>query len=93
MSLTYLLAGWAIAVNITGFAIMGMDKRRAVKQRWRIPEKTIWMLSLFGGAAGVGAGMRKFRHKTKHIAFQFGVPVLLFFNMAAYIWLFVLIVS
>ncbi len=91
MELTYLLAGWAILINLAGMAVMGMDKRRAVKQHWRIPEKTIWMISILGGSAGIWAGMSRFRHKTKHTVFRIGIPALLLFNMAAYIGLFVLI--
>jgi uncharacterized membrane protein YsdA (DUF1294 family) len=65
-----------IIVNVIGFLVMGLDKRRAVKQMWRIPEKTLWLIAFFMGAVGTTFGMYMFRHKTKHISFKFGLPLL-----------------
>ncbi|QVY60626.1 DUF1294 domain-containing protein [Cytobacillus gottheilii] len=65
-----------IAINIVGFLIMMIDKRKAVKQEYRISEKTLWTVAIFFGAAGMTVGMNMFRHKTKHTQFKIGLPLL-----------------
>ncbi|MFC0015677.1 MULTISPECIES: DUF1294 domain-containing protein [Allobacillus] len=72
----YILTSWLVITNIVGFAIMGWDKRKARRQQYRIPESRIWTIALAGGALGAWAGMNFFRHKTKHIQFAFGLPLL-----------------
>lgn len=69
------------------FAAMGIDKTLAKRGAWRIPEKTLFLLAVFGGALGGIIGMQLFRHKTKHISFKIGMPLLLILNIAAYIYL------
>lgn len=64
-------------VNLVTFAAFGIDKWKAVRHRWRIPEATLLGLSLIGGALGGLAGMRLFRHKTRKARFFVGVPVML----------------
>lgn len=66
-----------IFMNILGFLLMGIDKRRAVRHEWRIPEKTFFFVSLLAGSAGTLAGMYVFRHKTRHLSFVIGVPMIL----------------
>ena len=61
-----ILSYYLIAVNVLAFVLMGIDKRRAKKNAWRIPEKTLFLPAIFGGALGGVAGMRLFRHKTRH---------------------------
>lgn len=56
---------------------MGIDKRRAVKHAWRIPEKTLFLTAILGGSAGSIIGMQFFRHKTKHWYFRYGMPAIL----------------
>ncbi|MCR5009553.1 MAG: DUF1294 domain-containing protein [Clostridia bacterium] len=68
--------------NLIVFLIYGADKRRAVKDKWRIPEKTLMLLALFFGATGAFAGMSVFRHKTQHKKFSIGVPLLMLLNYA-----------
>ena len=65
------------AVNLVTFAAFGIDKWKAVRHRWRIPEATLLGLSLIGGALGGLAGMRLFHHKTRKARFFVGVPVML----------------
>ena len=72
-----LLAAYLLAVNLAGFALMGIDKRRARRGRWRISEKALFLPALLGGSVGAIAGMRVFHHKTKHWYFRFGLPALL----------------
>jgi uncharacterized membrane protein YsdA (DUF1294 family) len=68
---------YALAVNIVAFAAMGMDKGRAVRGAWRIPEKTLFFLAIIGGSVGAIFGMQVFRHKTRHPSFVIGMPTIL----------------
>lgn len=64
-------------INAAGFLLMLIDKRRAIKNRWRIPEKTLLLFALLGGGFGVLLGMKLARHKTKKPVFSIGVPIIL----------------
>lgn len=68
---------YLLLINIIGFLAMYLDKRRAVKGKWRIKEKTLIFIAIIGGSLGVYLGMRKFRHKTKHPLFKYGVPAII----------------
>lgn len=76
------LALWA-AVNLTAFALYGADKRKAKRGEWRIPERTLLAIALLMGGAGAFAGMRVFRHKTKHLSFRILVPLGAVISVAA----------
>lgn len=76
IAVTYL-----IFINIVGIALMGVDKRRAIKKAWRISEKTFFIVSLIGGSAGSWLGMYLFRHKTKHRYFVVGIPAIFFIQI------------
>ena len=65
------------AVNLAAFILMGLDKRRARKDRWRIPERVLFLPAVLGGGLGAVAGMQTFRHKTKHWKFRLGMPALM----------------
>ena len=64
------------AINLAGFIIMGVDKKRAVRGAWRISEASLFMTALAGGALGCTLGMQYFRHKTKHWYFTYGMPAI-----------------
>lgn len=81
------LAVWLIAINLVTFAVYGIDKRRARRGAWRVPEKTLFLLPLLGGSVGALLGMRVFRHKTKHWYFVWGVPAILLAQIALAAWL------
>ncbi len=76
-------AVYLILINAAAFAAMGADKARARRRAWRIPEKTLFLLSLFGGSIGSLAGMYTFRHKTRHMKFVIGMPLILILQLAA----------
>ena len=76
-----------LLVNIVTFATYGIDKRKAQKGRWRIPESTLLLLAFFGGAIGALMGMRVFHHKTKHWKFKILVPLFLVLQLALIVWL------
>lgn len=69
--------GLILIVNIIGFTIMGVDKYKAKKKLWRVPEKIFFLIAVFGGSVGVYSGMYFFRHKTKHWYFVLGIPFIL----------------
>ena len=83
-----LLPLWLMLMSLVLFAVMGADKRRAKKGAWRVPEKTLFLLALLGGAIGGVLGMRVFRHKTKHWYFAWGFPILALLQLALCFWLF-----
>lgn len=68
---------YLIIVNAVGFILMLSDKQKAKKGAWRIPEATLMGVAAIGGSLGVFAGMRLFRHKTKHPKFFIGIPVII----------------
>lgn len=72
-----LLVIYLLVVNIVGFAMMGMDKRKAIKGAWRIPEASLFLVAIIGGSVGSILGMETFRHKTKHWYFKYGMPAIL----------------
>lgn len=61
---------------------MGIDKRRAIRHEWRIPEATLFLIALLGGSMGSIAGMQLFRHKTRHWYFVWGMPIIFFIELA-----------
>lgn len=72
---------YILGVNLISFILMGIDKRKAIKKMWRIPERTFWGVSLLGGALGSLIGMNYFKHKTKHTSFTVGMPFVLLVNI------------
>ena len=67
---------YLIAINIIGFLIMWLDKRKAIKGSWRIPEKTLFIITAIGGGIGTTAGTFVFRHKIKKLNFLIGFPLI-----------------
>lgn len=82
-----LLGLYLLAVNAAAFLVMGLDKRRARRGKWRISEKALFLPAVLGGALGGVLGMRTFRHKTKHWYFRFGFPLLLVLQVVLLGWL------
>ena len=76
-------------INIIGFALMGIDKKRAIRGAWRISESSLFLSALLGGSIGSILGMNLFRHKTKHWYFKYGMPAILLLQIAAVIFLLV----
>lgn len=74
---TELFAIYLILINICGFCSMWLDKRKAARHKWRIPEKTLFLFAILGGSLGSILGMQIFRHKTKHWYFVVGMPAIL----------------
>ncbi len=70
-----------IIINLVTFFVFGIDKRKAIKQKWRISEFTLIMLCVIGGSFGGLLGMKVFRHKTKHSKFYIGVPLIIIIQL------------
>ena len=84
--LTRLCIYYLIGVNILTFLLYGIDKRKARKGNWRIPEASLIGLAVGGGSIGALLGMYLFRHKTQHKKFTIGIPVILLLQAAAVIF-------
>lgn len=72
-----LLHVYLLLINALGFLLMLIDKYKARKKLWRIPEKVLFTAALLGGSLGVLSGMYTVRHKTKHLSFTIGIPMIL----------------
>ena len=72
-----IIISYLVMMNALGLAVMGIDKKRAISNQWRIPEKTLFLVSAIGGSIGTLLGMYLFRHKTKHWYFVIGMPLIL----------------
>lgn len=73
---------WLIGVNVWNFSLMGWDKRQARREGQRTPEKCFFLLALLGGSVGAILGMHAFHHKTRHWYFRWGLPAILFLQLA-----------
>lgn len=71
-----MLLVYMLVMNIFGLWMMYMDKEKAKKGKYRIPEERLWQIAIAGGAIGGTVGMKVFNHKTKHIKFKYGFPFL-----------------
>ncbi|MGL4345913.1 MAG: DUF1294 domain-containing protein [Cellulosilyticaceae bacterium] len=87
----YLIITYFVIINLVGFMVMGIDKRKAKKKQYRISEKTLFTVALLGGSLGTTWGMNHFRHKTKHWYFKFGMPSILIVQIAIVVWILAMI--
>ena len=77
---------YLVVINLFGFLAMFIDKHKAKRGAWRIPEKTLFIITLLGGGFGTIAGMYLFRHKTKKLYFTIGFPVILITEIALIVY-------
>ena len=80
-------AVYFVIINIAGFAVMGIDKKRAIRGAWRISEASLFLTALLGGALGCTIGMQHFRHKTRHWYFKYGMPAIFLAQVALLMFL------
>ena len=80
--LGWVLLGYLAVMTVVTFAVCGWDKSAAKKQRRRVPEQELFLLSLLGGSVGMYLGMQTFRHKTQHWYFQYGIPAIILAQVA-----------
>lgn len=77
MTFSRVILVYLVLINLAGLLSMLIDKRRAIENKWRIPEKTLFLIAILGGSIGSIVGMNTFRHKTKHWYFVLGMPAIL----------------
>lgn len=85
--LFWIIIIYLAVINLVGFTLMGVDKRRAVKGAWRISEAALFLAAVLGGSIGSILGMKIFRHKTKHWYFKYGMPSILIVQIALTIFI------
>jgi uncharacterized membrane protein YsdA (DUF1294 family) len=79
------LLSYLTLLNIFTLFVMMHDKKSAKNHRWRIPESTLFTLSFLGGSIGTLVGIYIFRHKTNHLKFTLGIPLILLLNLFLYV--------
>lgn len=86
----YVFGIYLLIINAVGFVLMLVDKIKAKKNLWRIPEATLIGVAAVGGSIGSLIGMYTFRHKTKHPKFTLGIPLILAVQLVALTWVLLL---
>lgn len=81
-----MLKYYFILVNFLGFLFMYIDKEKAKSGKWRIKESTLLSIALIGGSLGSYAGMKVFRHKTKHAKFKYGIPFIILIQLLIFLY-------
>ena len=84
-----ILLFFIIGINVITFVVYGIDKLKAKKGKWRIPEATLLLLAIVGGSIGAWMGMKVWHHKTLHKKFKYGIPLILIvqIGLCLYSWL------
>ena len=88
-----MLIWYLLVVNVLTFVVYGIDKWKARRGRWRVPEATLLVLAVAGGSVGAWVAMQLFRHKTQKKKFRYGVPVLFVLQLAAVVYFLELLLS
>ena len=76
------ILGYLVIINIVTFVVYGIDKWKAKRGNWRISEATLLMLAVIGGTIGALLGMKVWHHKTMHLKFKYGLPLILLAQIA-----------
>jgi len=82
MSVTETIIYILIGINVLTFVVYGVDKWKAKQGKWRISEATLLMLAVAGGTIGALLGMQVWHHKTMHLKFKYGLPLILLAQIA-----------
>ena len=88
LSLLHIALIYLAVINVVTFFIYGIDKWKAKRLKWRIPEAKLLGMAVFGGSIGAWLGMKTWHHKTLHKKFRYGVPLILIAQVALVIWIF-----
>ena len=79
---------WLIIINLITFIIYGIDKLKAKKGKWRIPESTLLLLAIIFGSIGAWFGIKVWHHKTLHKKFKYGIPLIIIAQIGITIYIF-----
>ena len=82
-----LLLSCIIAVNVITFVVYGIDKPKAKKGKWRVPEATLLLLAIVGGSVGAWCGVKVWHHKTMHVKFKYGIPLIMAMHAVLLVYL------
>ena len=88
--MTKIILIYLAAVNLVTFVMYGIDKYKAKKSKWRIPEATLLLMAAIGGSIGAWVGMQVWHHKTLHKKFKYGVPAIIVVQIALVVWLYMM---
>ncbi len=86
MNVHMIIIYYLLAINAVAFFAYGIDKLKARKGWWRIPEATLLLLAIIGGSIGAWLGMKVWHHKTMHKKFQYGLPLILLLQLSAVLY-------
>lgn len=87
MNINHIVIYYLLIINAVAFIVYGIDKLKARKDRWRIPEATLLLLALVGGSIGSWLGMKVWHHKTMHLKFKYGLPAISLLQLALAVYL------
>ena len=82
-----ILICYLVMINVVAFITYGIDKLKARRNKWRIPESTLLLLAMIGGSAGAWLGLKVWHHKTLHKKFKYGIPLIFIVQVAFCIYL------
>ena len=83
-----LIAYYILGINVIVFIIYGIDKLKAKKGKWRIPENALLLLAIIGGSIGAWMGIKVWHHKTLHKKFKYGIPLIVIAQIAIVVYIF-----
>lgn len=86
--ITTIIVFYLVILNVLTFLLYGIDKWKAKRSRWRIPESALLGMAAVGGSVGAWLGMRIWHHKTQHKKFRYGVPAILVVQIVLLLWIF-----
>lgn len=86
MNVHMIVIYYLLAINAVAFFAYGIDKLKARKGWWRIPEATLLLLAIIGGSIGAWLGMKVWHHKTMHKKFRYGLPLILLLQLSAVLY-------
>lgn len=78
---------YLVLINVITFMVFGIDKVRAKKGKWRIPESTLLLLAIVGGSVGAWSGLKVWHHKTQHKKFKYGIPLIIIIQIGLCLYL------
>ena len=87
MNVHLIIIYYLLVINAVAFFVYGIDKLKARKGWWRIPESTLLLLAIIGGSVGAWLGMKVWHHKTMHLKFKYGLPAILLLQLALAVYL------
>ena len=90
VSVSEIVIMYLAGINVLTFLLFGIDKYKAKRSKWRVPEATLIGFAVVGGSVGAWLGMKVWRHKTQHNKFRFGIPLILLAQIAAVVLVYML---